>query len=177
MTIQSNQFSERIRRIEAGGAHTRNTLFVGMDEAYLVTPDRKVVAMADQKAAGRAARAGALAPLAALVLGAAAWIGIEAARFHHAPWLTLGDPLVSLTAQMALALALSILVAGWLYRPANRYRGVQLVGVGLGAFGMHNLVHLAPWAFASLFSQPWVEGVLASTAFRTMIVRGVAFAF
>jgi hypothetical protein len=170
MSVQNNDFAARLERIAAGGVHTRNTLFVGVDETY-VLPIRN----------GRMQRPrpslieGLKSPIvmvSALFMGITLMILVRMIHFHsfsNAP--VLGSTFNAVALDAILAVLLCILSGRVVFRDhAATLRGWQVLGVILCALGMHNLVHLLPGAFGVLFSENWVRTVLISTEMRTLIL-------
>ena len=175
MTIHSNDFYERLARIEAGGTNTRHTLFVGSDETYLLP--RKEVAQASKTEVLTNA-AYPLTMLVALILGMMAVFAVKLLRFHLAGNVAIGtEPLNDLALESALALILCVAVGRWIWHDAGRMRSWQAMGVLFMAVGWHNIVHLVPNLFRLLFSEIWTAHVLATTEFSSLIIRGYTIPF
>ncbi len=51
----------------------------------------------------------------------------------------------------------------------------QTVGVGIMILTMHNLVHLSPAVFSTVFSPEWTEEVIESTEPKSLLFMGVTY--
>lgn len=177
MSLHNAEFAARLDRIAAGGKNTRNTLFVGIDEAYVLTvkngkiqkPRPSVIEVLAQPLAG----------VAALFMGMVAMIVIKVLHFQvfaNAPvW---GSALNSMALDIILALLLCVVSGRVMFRDhAATLRSWQVLGVFFAAAGLHNLVHMMPGAFAVLFSENWVRTMLVATDFRTLTIGTLAVPF
>jgi hypothetical protein len=175
---QDAEFAARLERIAAGGAHTRNTLFVGVDEAY-VLPTKKCKAKETRLEASLAFLYIPLTILLALFIGICAMVLVKVVHFHAFANAPIWDSAVTTTAiNTMLAVLLSIIAGRLVFRDqAASLLSWQVIGVVFAATGAHNLVHQAPNLFALLFSENWVRQVLISTEFRTLIVGNMTLPF
>jgi hypothetical protein len=177
MSVQNNDFAARLERIAAGGVNTRNTLFVGIDEAYVLPmkngkSQRPRTSMID----------GLTTPIvmaSAAFMGIFAMILVRVVHFHgfaNAP--VLDSAMVSLALDSLMAVILCILIGRVVFRDhAATLRSWQVMGVSLAATGLHNLVHVLPGAFSVLFSENWVRTVLITTEMRTLILGHMSLPF
>lgn len=176
MTMHMNDFHERLARIEAGGLNTRNTLFVGMDESFLLTREKPGVARKAGSALVNAAYP--LTILAALALALASVTFVKMVHFHLFGNAPIGsEPLNDLAIEMVLSVLLSFGLARWFWQDHTRLRGYMATGVLIMAVGWHNFVFLAPAPFGMLFSDLWVAQVMAQTEFRSILIRGYTIPF
>ncbi len=171
MTIQTNEFRDRLARIEAGIGSTRNTLFVGMDESYVIAPRRKA-----PKQANLLENLGfGLGRVWAVTLGVLSVVAVVMMRY----WLGLdtplpGDPMNDQGLIGILALCLAIWLGKRLYSNREGLIGLHASGVLMGTVGLHNLVHAAPHVFDTLFSPIWTGAVLSATEPFSVILRGMS---
>ncbi len=170
MALHNNDFTARLERIAAGGAHTRNTLFVGIDETYVLPVKNGRV----QKTRAPLIE-GLKTPIvmvSALFIGIIAMVVVRMIHFHsfaNAP--VFGSVINAVALDAILATILCIIVGRILFHDhAATLRSWQVLGVTLCATGMHNMVHLLPGAFGFLFSENWVRNVLVTTEMRTLIL-------
>lgn len=170
MSVQNNEFAARLERIAAGGAHTRNTLFVGIDETY-VLPIKNGQVQKPQPSLIEGLKT-PIVMISALFMGIIAMIVVRMIHFHsfaNAP--VLGSAIYAVALDAILAMLLCIVIGRLVFLDhAAALRSWQVLGVMLCASGMHNLVHLLPGAFGVLFSENWVRTVLISTDMRTLIL-------
>lgn len=171
MTIHSKEFSERLARIEAGTTTNRHTLFVGMDEAYVIPPKPKA-----RKQANLLENLGyAIGRVWAVALGGLAVIMLAVARF----WLGLsapvqGDPINDQVLTWSLALCLAVYIGKRMYSNREGLIGLHAAGALAMTVGMHNVVHLAPEVFDILCSPSWTSEVRGWGELYSVVVRGVA---
>lgn len=176
MTIHANDFAERLQRIEAGGAYTRNALFVGLDETYVVTRSKGPTPKAKGQALVNLAYP--MTMVVALASGILSVFLIKLLRFHTDSTAPIGgEPLNDLALESALALVLCVAVGRWIWRDFGALRSWQAMGVLFMAVGWHNVVHLAPETFGMIFSEGWTARVLSSTEFRSFVIRGFTIPF
>lgn len=177
MSPQQLEFSARIARINAGAAHTRTTVYVGVDDAFSFVPKARVVR--GEGLAGTLQNAGYPLSFAASVL-----IGIVA----HAVtvWFRfkltgMPDPAADPTTEMGVMLALGFtvaLVAGYILGLSSRETmPMKSLGVVLGMLFFHNAVHAWPQAFEQAFTKVWVNHIVTSTEAQSLLFRGISFTF
>lgn len=177
MSVRDGEFAARLERIAAGGAHTRNTLFVGIDEAYVLPiKNGKIQKPRLSLIEGLSTP---IVMASALFMGIFAMILVRVVHFHgfsNAP--VMGSAMVSLALDSLLAVILCILIGRVIFRDhAATLRSWQVVGVIFAATGLHNLVHLLPGAFALLFSENWVRSILITTEMRTLTLGHMSLPF
>lgn len=176
MTMHMNDFQERLARIEAGGMNTRHTLFVGMDESFLLTKEKPGVARKAGFVLANAAYPATI--LAALALALASVIFLKMVHFHLFGNVPIGaEPLNDLAIELVLSVLLCFGLARWFWQDHARLRGYMATGVLIMAVGWHNFVFLAPAPFGLLFSDLWVAQVMAQTEFRSILIRGYSIPF
>jgi hypothetical protein len=176
ITTQQADFRNRIERIQAGSGCTRATVFVGQDTRFSYVPKNR----RPSGAVGEIARnAGFVLAFPLCVL-----IGVLShAIYLYADWLIAGLPRTAENIDLemfkvALAgSAIAVLVSHPLGLREHALLLAKLAGVVLGMLFLHNLVHLYPVAFETVFSPLWVAKVTAMTEPHSMLFRGVCFAF
>lgn len=171
MTIHTNDFRERLARIEAGGPSTRHTLFVGMDESYVIAPRAKV----SQQAHIATNLGYGLGRLWAICLGGLAVIAFAVTRY----WLGLdapipGDPINDQVVGGVVALTIAIFLGRRMFADREGLIGLHSTGVLIMTVGMHNLVHAAPWLFGAIASPMWAAQIISVTEPYSVLVRGVS---
>ena len=172
-----NDFHERLARIEAGGLNTRHTLFVGMDETFVVAQQQQ--RRTSQKAISVVQNASYPATLlAAVVMSMLSVVAVKLLHFHLLGGVALGsEPHNEMAIFLVLSVLLSFGLARWLWEDHNRLRGYMATGVLIMIVGGHNFVHMAPRAWGILFSDMWVAQVLAQTEYRSIVIRNYSIPF
>jgi len=175
MSAQQTEFAARIARIEKGIGSSRTTVFVGLDEAYAVSY------RARGKNGSLDLARNALYPLSVLL---AFGIGVSAnALARLAAFLSQGIPDGSVNPDYAMmmdfitAMMLSVVIGAMLGMNLRNFMVARSLGVVSGMFGLHNAVHLWPWAFEPVFTKLWVGYILTSTESRSLVWRSVSFVF
>lgn len=171
-------FALRVARINSGAASSKRTLYVGMDESYVIPEG--FGRNRDRAAAGGALR-NALLPLSVALAFGIGFLshGLAlAARFHLVGLPRVKDsPDIEMLTQFMLGFLLALLCAR-----ALRLRGAgpnlaRSLGVVAGVLCFHNLVHLWPEEAARVFSQLWVADILTATKAHSILFRGLSFVF
>lgn len=178
MGAQDAEFAARLERIAAGGAHTRNTLFVGIDEAYVLPIKNGRL----QKTGFEASMAFIYTPLvmlSALFMGVFAMVLVKIVHFQaFANTPIWGSAVTTVAINTLLAVILSVIAGRVIFRDhAASLRSWQVLGVFFAATGAHNLVHLWPEVFGLLFSENWVRSVMIATDMRTIIIGNLTLPF
>lgn len=172
--MHSNDFHERLARIENGSTTTRHTLFVGMDESFVVPPRQKV-----SQSTNALSNVGfGLGRLWAICLGGLAVIILAVARF----WLGLneplpGDPINDQVVSGVVALTIAIFLGRKMFTDREGLIGLHSTGTLIMIVGMHNLVHATPWLFEFLTSPLWTAEVIGATEPYSVLIRGVSIPF
>ncbi|WP_435258942.1 hypothetical protein ACSBLW_03985 [Thioclava sp. FR2] len=169
-----NDFHERLARIESGSTTNRHTLFVGMDESYVIAPRLKT----KQSATAISNFGYGLGRIWAICLGGLAVIILEVARF----WLGLneplpGDPINDQVVTGVVALMIAIYLGRKMFTDREGLIGLHSTGALIMTVGMHNFVHAAPHLFELISSPLWVAEVLGSAEPYSVLVRGVSIPF
>ncbi len=172
---QQQEFAARLARINRGGLNTNNTLFVGLDQSYLMHKAPKALTRKAQPQA----RGDGFAPLTlifALLLGVISQGGARWIRYQITGGADSGlsadmDMAVNFGIGMAVALVLMF---------AFRLRSFdQSVATATGVAAMvclfHNLVHWYPEEMALAFSPKWVNQQLAVTEPNSAEFRGIFY--
>jgi len=158
---QKQEFAARVARINAGGLHTRHTLFVGMEETFVLHGD---LPRPKRRSDIEAEEGDALSMLIAFTFGIVALVLARYLMFQVLGVTQSPATATDMVIEGVLALALAYIVC----LPLNASRGVHVIaqatGVALATVALHNLVHLAPDPFVYAFSPDWVAGVLRETA-------------
>lgn len=171
MTIHSNDFRERLARIEAGSTSNRHTLFVGMDEAYMIPPKPKA-----RKQANLLENLGyAIGRVWAICLGGLAVMLLAVGRY----WLGLtdpvpGDPINDQVVYGIVALCLAIYLGKRMYSDREGLIGLHATGVLLMTVGMHNVVHFAPEVFDIICSPQWTSEMRGRGEPYSIVIRGMS---
>ena len=176
MTIHMNDFQERLARIEAGGMNTRHTLFVGMDESYVLERTKPGVARKASSALRNASYPATI--LASIMMAMAAVVLVKLLHFHLLGNAPIGsEPLNEMAIELVFSVLLSFALARWFWADHASLRGYMASGVLIMAVGWHNFVFLAPSPFGALFSDIWVAQVMAETEFRSILIRNYSIPF
>ena len=168
-------FSLRLKRIEASSVARTQRVFVGEDESYIVP--RHVWKV---KKSGLAALIGNAAyPLSmvlAVLLGIAAHALGMILRFYLQglpDWKA--NPDLEMLEQVILGYALAM-VFGYLLGLRNSVlTPLKSAGAALGVLFFHNAVHLYPQIFAKLTSELWVSQLIAHSKAHALLWRGISF--
>ena len=174
-TEYQTDFAERIARIEKGIGSSKTTLYVGLDETYAVR----------YRASGKGGKMdmarNAAYPLSVLIAFCVGILANTLARL--AAFLSQGLPErgVNIDYLMMMdfitAMMLSLVIGAVLGMNIRNFMVARSLGVVGGMLGLHNAVHLWPWAFEPVFSKLWVGYIMTSTEARSLVWRGVSFAF
>ncbi len=78
-------------------------------------------------------------------------------------------------AELSMACMAAIVIGGFMRMQNLRLVGVQAVGALVCAVTMHNAVWVAPDQFATVFSQGYVNQILAQTEPLSIFVNGTSF--
>lgn len=166
-------FSLRLKRIEATAKARTQRVFVGVDESYIVPRREWKVA---NTGLGTAVR-NAFYPLSlvlAVLSGVVAHGIVTISRFYVEglpDWKINRD--LELGKELVLAYVLAIIASYIIGLRGNSL--LKLLGVVIGILFFHNLVHMYPEAFAKLTSNLWVSQVMAHTKAHSMLWRGISF--
>ncbi|GHC43638.1 hypothetical protein [Neogemmobacter tilapiae] len=188
MNVQQNEFAARIQRIQNAQGSFRSTLYVGDDQKPMPGFSKRkakeqaqqansfLVMDEDRPQKSKATRL-LLTPLA-LALGAATVVALRAVDFH-VPGLTLtfGNAAQTMAVTLALATMFAILAGQAIGLTKPQHVLAAFVGVLGAMLGMHNLVHLAPDQFATIFSPAWVAQIQATMPANSVVVAGVVHPF
>lgn len=174
-TSQKSEFMSRLARIEKGTGSSKSTLYVGVDGTVMAS-SRANAKLRKQALAAPAKRFGLLAILLSATFGAAALglaLYLRFAITGNAGPLDNSDLAMGINGGAALSMALFF---GFILRmPPLRYALVAALGVLICMIGYHNLVHIYPAQFATMFSPTWVEQVVGATPANSIIWRGQTF--
>jgi hypothetical protein len=175
MSVHQTDFAARIARIEKGIGSSKTTIYVGLDETFAVSYRKH----GSNGTLDLARNAGY--PLSVLF---AFCIGLLAnATARLAAFLSQGIPDGSIDVDYTMmmdfitAMMLSVVLGAIVGMNLRNFMVARSLGVVGGMFGLHNAVHLWPWAFEPVFSKLWVGYILTSTEARSLVWRGVSFAF
>lgn len=175
MSVHQTDFAARIARIEKGIGSSKTTLYVGLDETYAVT----YRARGTHGTLDLAHNAGY--PLLVLLAFCVGLVSNALARLSVFMSQGLPDPTVGADMAMMMdfitAMMLSVVIGAVLGMNIRNFMMARSLGVVAGMFGLHNAVHIWPWLFEPVFSKLWVGYILSSTEARSLVWRGVSFAF
>jgi hypothetical protein len=175
MSVHQTDFAARIARIEKGIGSSKTTIYVGLDETYAVQYRQR----GNGGALDLARNAGY--PLSVLLAFCIGIVSNVIARL--AAFLSQGLPETGANADYMMmmdfitAMMLSVVIGACVGMNIRNFMAARSLGVVAGMFGLHNAVHLWPWAFEPVFSKLWVGYILSSTEARSLLWRGVSFAF
>lgn len=170
-------FARRVARINSGAASSKRTLFVGMDESYVIPLKQGH----GQKASAGSSLRNAMAPFS-LVL--AFGIGVVAhglalvGRFHSIGLPKVkASPDVEMLTQFVLGFLLALICAKALRLKAPSQQLARSLGVVAAVLLAHNLVHAYPEEAGRVMSPLWVADVVTSTKPHSVLLRGLSFPF
>jgi hypothetical protein len=173
---QMQAFHDRISRIEAKAAKGTQTVHVGDDEMDL----RELKRLDNDPALKRRRHyhTGMLWSAIAVISAATSVIAIRAVRADFFQALLTGTEAQSeLITDLVLSLLAVLFIRQLFSLRWRSFVALQLPAVLAMVLGMHNLVHVAPQAFARVFPQPWVETVLATTEMNSVLLPGKSITF
>ncbi|MFZ1470867.1 MAG: hypothetical protein WAT09_18095 [Paracoccaceae bacterium] len=176
MSTHHATFHDRLSRIQTGQGITKTTVFVGMDLSFSYQPRNRKAA---RKAGAVFANVGyALSFPFCILLG----IFSHALQLYASYVLTgLPDPKANVDLEMIkTALAGGALVIVLTHLIGMRDRGLlvpKLLGVATGMLFFHNLVHLYPRVFETVFSTVWATRLMAMTEPHSIFWRGISISF
>jgi hypothetical protein len=172
---QKAEFQARLARIETGTGSSKSTLFVGLDESYLVS--NKTNAKLQKRAAAEPPKPlGLFGIFIAMILGA-----LSLAIAVYLQFTMTGDasPLDNSDVTMAINGGLGLTIAlfgGYMLKmPMLKFVPLTAMGVLAAIVSFHNLVHLYPAQFADMFSPTFVQQVVTTTDANSIIWRGKSF--
>jgi hypothetical protein len=179
MTAQNFEFTARLARIEAAGlGSAKTTLYVGPDDSYQVQYGRRGAAQNSGMRGVMGNMAYPLTIISAFLIGV---LGNLCTR-----WISFVSDIPPPTAEnidmvMVMDFVIAMMAAsiiGVICRFGIReYIGLRIAGILAGMVGLHNLVHLYPTAFDTIFSPAWVGALMGSTEPGSLLIRGVSIAF
>ena len=176
MTPQEAEFAARLARIEAGGASRRATIFVGLDESYVIDRTRSVRASGAATLLGNAGYP--LSIMVAFFFGCVAYATGRLLRFHMSGAAdTPFTPDVEMAIDLATGLMISLLFSQIDGMRLSEQKIAKTFGVIFGMLTFHNLVHMYPDIFTRLFSELWVSKLIVSTKAYSLLWRGISFTF
>jgi hypothetical protein len=175
MSAQQTEFAARIARIEKGIGSSKTTLYVGLDETYAVR----------YRARGKGGKLdmarNAAYPLSVLVAFCVGVLSNAIARLAAVMSQGLPERGVNVDYLMMMdfitAMMLSLVIGACLGMNIRNFMVARSLGVVAGMLGLHNAVHMWPWLFEPIFTKLWVGYIMTSTEARSLVWRGVSFAF
>ncbi len=172
---QKAEFQARLARIESGAASSKSTLFVGLDETYLVS--NKTNAKLQKQALAEPPKPlglfGIFLSLTVGVLSLGIAVYLKFAMTGDANPLDNSDVTMAINGGLGLVMAL---FGGYMLKmPMLKYAPLTAMGVLAGVVSFHNLVHFYPDQFADMFSPAFVEQVTTATDAKSINWRGKSF--
>jgi hypothetical protein len=172
---QKAEFQARLARIETGTGSSKSTLFVGVDESYLVS--NKTNAKLQKRATTEPPKPlGLFGIFVAVVLGL---LSLGMAVYLQFTMTGDASPLdnsdVTLAINGGLGLTIAVFGGYMLKMPLMKFLPLSAMGVLAGLVSFHNLVHFYPAQFAEMFSPTFVEQVITATDANSIIWRGKSF--
>lgn len=177
MSPSQIEFNKRIARISSGAVASKQLLFVGMDEVYLL-PKREHMAKREGfgDLLGKAMYPVLL--LMAVALGGVSHASGQVMRYHLLGMPEQGgNPDIEMAAQLVIGFCIAMVLGYGIGLRARAFMALQLLGAALGVLFFHNAVHLWPGVFAALCSQSWVDRIVTLTAPHSMLWRGIGVVF
>ena len=176
MSTQQAVFQDRIARIQSGQPFTKSTIYVGLDSTFSYLPASRGGSGRVGQKLGNAAYA--LSFPFCMALGFLCH-GLERYATFQISGLTdpQASPDVEMVKMAVLGMAFTVVLTHIL---GLRERGLlvpKLLGVAAGMLFFHNLVHIWPQQFSTVFSTIWVSKVIAMTEPSSMVWRGISFTF
>lgn len=171
MTLDVNKtsFEERLTRIDKGKQWS---------------PDGVVTRDMYAKKAGKKVKAhnplsNVLYPVSMLLAVAIGLLSVIAARYAQFHLLSdsTGDlsPDIIMVGEFVMATCVGMVLRIALAVQGKDKLMAQTAGVWAGIVGLHNLVHMMPDLFQTLFSAEWVATTMASAPMQSIMFRGVVF--
>jgi hypothetical protein len=168
-----DEFNSRIGRIQAGGAFTRATIYIGLEDTFQRDLTRQVAAVPRMHL--RETLSAGLAHVWAFLFGYGAFVLMLFLRCLMGGRAE--DGLLVLGLDIIGAALASVALAQVLKLNSPLHRALQLIGIALSVLTMHNLVHLAPDAFSWAFSPVWVGQVMQSTPAQSLVLGDFVLRF
>lgn len=164
----------RVARVQAGGANTKGTIFVGQDEQHHLGQTTR---NSPGKAAGAAGNAlYPLSLLGAFVLGLfAVALGIYARFQLMAGQAVLEDASIEMALSGGIGLMLSFVLAQMFRLTSKEHKAMQAAGVFVMVCGFHNLAHWLPGPMTLLFSPAHVVEMQVTSPANSARIGGSYF--
>lgn len=97
-------------------------------------------------------------------------------RFHAMGGMLAGDDAdITMMIDAGIGAACGFLLFAMLRFEGKEFKAAQTFGIFAMVMVMHNLVHMAPGVFNTLFSEAWTEDVIAYTEPNSILFRGNSF--
>jgi len=160
---QAAIFQARVKNIN----NPRNTFYID-PETGMKVPKR--VGRDEIRANGKDKPASVSGMIMAMVLGGLCLI---VARYFQITFLDI-QPSVphALVYELGMAAAMAFTLGGFVRQKTLKHMVCHLAGAALAAMTMHNAVWVAPAEFAMVFSQDFVDQILAATNPMSLNVAG-----
>ena len=177
MTPQEVEFAARVARIEASAGSRKATLYVGLDETYVLDrPSRKPPPSRTMTLICNAGYP--LSMVLSFVMGFLAFGLGRYLRYHIQGMPDPGADLdVEALVEVSIGLIITLLVGQFDRLRSSEQMVAKVLGVVCALLTFHNLVHMYPGVFDQLFSKLWVTRVITTTAPQSIAWRGISFAF
>ncbi len=176
MSLHHDDFQERIARILSGQGATKATVYVGQELSFTYHPANRA---RRQGATGQLARnAAAVLAFPASILAGVLGNGLQRFAdfvFFGLP-VTPENPDVDLVRVAMTTLCLTLVLTYLIGLRDRSLLVAKLLGSALGMMMFHNLVHLWPQIFDTLFSPLWVARMTTMTEPMSLLVRGITIA-
>lgn len=176
MSMHQTEFQDRIARIQAGKGFTKATVYVGLDQAFTYTPNSRRRTGGLSQALANAGYA-----LSFPFCMAVGFLAHVLERYANFVLAGLPDPKASIDVEMfkmaATGMAIAVLATHLLGLRDKGLLVPKLLGVASGMLFFHNLVHLWPQEFETVFSPIWVAKITAMTEPHSIFWRGISFPF
>lgn len=165
---QAAIFQARVKSI----TNPRNTYYVDPETGMRVP---KRVGRDQIRFKGKDKPATVPSMLAAMIVGAMCLI---VARYFQVTYLDIRPSVPhALLYELGMAAVMAWTLGGFIAQKSLKHMVCHLAGAALAAMTMHNAVWIAPDEFAMVFSQDFVDRILAATDPNTLNIAGNMIAF
>lgn len=171
--LVSNQqaiFQARVKRIN----DPKNDSYLD-PELGIRVPKRLSKKIIKTNNAIREQKAGTMSLIFSILLGAVCLMAARYVRFHYADIPETGTaPLTLMIMDYAMASVMVFVAGGLIKHKSIRHMGAQIAGMAAMLVAMHNLIWFFPTEFAQVYSQSYVDQVIAATEPLSIFVNGAS---
>ena len=168
-------FAQRVARINAAAASSKQLLFVGVDEVYSIPIKPRQVVLSPL----RAMFGNVMYPLSlilAVIVGALGHGAGMVIRYYVQGLPDLNaNPDIEMVVQVVLGFSIAMVLGYILGLRSSSLTTLKSAGSALGVLFFHNAVHMFPQVFAVLTSGIWVNQMVTHTHPHSILWRGISF--